>query len=76
MGSSRVMMWASRVRLMRSMMQAWVVDLPLPAGAGDQHHAVAHRSQIHHRLGDGQGAVVGNSKATTRTTAAREPRCR
>ncbi len=31
MGSSRVMMWQFRVRLIRSKMHAWVVDLPLPA---------------------------------------------
>ena len=31
MGSSRVMMWQFRVRLIRSKIQAWVVDLPLPA---------------------------------------------
>ena len=31
MGSSSVMIWQPRVRLIRSKMQAWVVDLPLPA---------------------------------------------
>ena len=31
MGSSKVMIWQSRVRLIRSIKQAWVVDLPLPA---------------------------------------------
>ena len=67
MGSSRVMIWASRVRLIRSMMQAWVVDLPLPA---------VPVTRIMSWAGMPRDSQLGMSKATTRTTAAREPRWR
>ena len=76
MGSSKVMMWASRVRLIRSIMQAWVVDLPLPAVPVTRTMPWVSSLRAATSLGMRKDSQVGMSKSTTRTTAAREPRCR
>lgn len=76
MGSSRVMIWAWRVRLIRSIRQARVVDLPLSA--------LPVTSTMPWRRADSSitwggmcsASQSGMWKATTRITAAREPRCR
>ena len=75
MGSSRVMIWACRVRLIRSMMHAWVVDLPLPAVPVTS--TIPWDTSARSMTASGMCSAVwsGISNATTRTTAAREPRC-
>ena len=46
MGSSIVMMWSERVRLMESIREARVVDLPLPGRSGDEDQAPLRLDQI------------------------------
>ena len=66
-------MWASRVRLIRSMTQAWVVDLPLPAVPVTR--IMPWVSSARSITWDGMESFSqsGMSKATMRTTAARDP---
>lgn len=61
---------------MRSMMHAWVVDLPLPAVpvTSTMPWDVSARSMT--AGGMPSARQSGMRKATTRTTAAREPLCR
>ena len=76
MGSSSVTMWAERVWLIRSMRQAWVVDLPLPAVPVTS--TIPPRSSARSMTLSGMPSFrqSGTRKATTRTTAARDPRWR
>ena len=76
MGSSRVMMWHSLVWLMRSMMQAWVVDLPLPAVPVTSTMPCWTWDRAITPSGISRSFQLGMSKATTRITAAMEPRWR
>ena len=73
MGSSRVMIWASRVWLIRSMTQAWVVDLPLPAVPVTRIMPWVSSARSITWAGMDNSSQLGMSKATTRTTAARDP---
>ena len=76
MGSSRVMMWQLRVWLMRLMMQAWVVDLPLPAVPVTSTMPWVTLARSITCSGMWSFCQSGISKDTTRTTAAMEPRWR
>ena len=62
MGSSRVMIWPSRVRLMRSMRQAWVVDLPLPAVPETSTMPVGQPGHGHDPLRDAHSLIVRDLK--------------
>ena len=71
-----VMIWHSRVRLMRSMMQAWVVDLPLPALPVTRIMPERSSARSITRVGMPTAFQSGTPKATTRITAAIDPRWR
>ena len=76
MGSSSVMMCFSCVRLMASMMQASVVDLPLPAGPVTSTSPLLILLRSMTCCGMPRAAASGSENWMTRTTAASEPRCR
>ena len=75
MGSSSVMTWTFLVRLMRSMIQARVVDFPLPAGPVTNTSPLERFESSMMLSGICRVSGEGRSKRTTRITAAREPLC-
>ena len=74
-GSSSVMMCPCRSRLMRSMRQASVVLLPLPAGPVTSTMPLCVSARSITLCGMPRRCGSGSSKRTTRSTAASEPRC-
>ena len=76
MGSSIVMMWPERSRLMRSMMQASVVDLPEPAGPVTSTRPFCRPAVRRTASGMLKSLGSGRPNGITRMTADSEPRWR
>ena len=74
MGSSMVTMWPVRSRLMRSIMQARVVLLPLPAGPVTRIMPFRFLVSSITRSGTPSSRGSGRPKATMRSVAATVPR--
>ena len=74
MGSSMVMMWPSRRWLIRSIMQASVVDLPLPAGPVTSTSPFIRSAAASTVSGIDSASGSGKPKRITRSTTASEPR--
>ena len=76
MGSSMVMIWASRVRFTASTTQARVVDLPPPAGPVTRTMPRVMLAIFMISSGMSISFQLGMPKLTIRITADREPLCR